>query len=194
MKKALLAGACVLAIGGYSIKEHHDQEVTIHSQETQIDSLIKSNKELNQKQINLNKSLENVSDELIELREKNAELQHDNDTLKSEKKHLEQRLSKLLHIEATAYTQDCNTGCIGITKTGLNVKETTYYKGKQIIAVDPKVIPLGSTVKVHTKNGSFVATAQDTGGDIKGNRIDILVPNERRAKEFGRQQVTVEII
>lgn len=97
--------------------------------------------------------------------------------------------------EATFYTAFCPTGCTGVTATGVDVSNTIYHKGKRVIAVDPSVIPLGSHVKVTLSNGeSFEATAQDTGGAIKGKRIDILVASRDEAYRYGRQTVTVEII
>ena len=94
--------------------------------------------------------------------------------------------------EATAYTSQCD-GCIGITKTGVDVRNTIYNeKGQRIIAVDPNVIPLGSLVEVRLENGkTFVAEAADTGGAIKGKRIDILVETKKQAYQFGRQTVEV---
>lgn len=94
--------------------------------------------------------------------------------------------------EATAYTSQCD-GCIGITKTGIDVRNTIYNeKGQRIIAVDPNVIPLGTLVEVRLKNGQiFVAEAADTGGAIKGKRIDILVETKKQAYQFGRQTVEV---
>jgi 3D (Asp-Asp-Asp) domain-containing protein len=97
--------------------------------------------------------------------------------------------------EATAYVALCDTGCIGITKTGIDVRNTTSHQGKRIIAVDPSVIPLGSSVEIHLSDGTtFEATAQDTGGAIRGNRLDLLVSTEDRAWQFGRQPVEVRII
>lgn len=97
--------------------------------------------------------------------------------------------------EATFYTAFCPTGCTGVTATGVDVSNTIYHKGKRIIAVDPSVIPLGSHVRVTLKDGtSFEATAQDTGGDIRGNRIDILVASRDEAYRLGRQTVNVEIL
>src|SRR5690625_4123895 len=97
--------------------------------------------------------------------------------------------------EATFYTAFCPTGCTGITATGIDVRNTIYHEGKRIIAVDPSVIPLGSHVKVTLEDGtSFEATAQDVGGAIKGNRIDILVASRDEAYRLGRQTVKVEIL
>lgn len=95
--------------------------------------------------------------------------------------------------QMTSYTADCS-GCSGVTATGLNVKGTTTHNGMRIIAVDPSVIPLGSTVRVTTGSSSFLATAQDTGGAIKGNIIDLLVSSSSQAQSNGRQQVKVQIL
>lgn len=95
---------------------------------------------------------------------------------------------------ATAYTSDCY-GCIGITKTGVDVSDTVTYKGRRVIAVDPSVIPLGSTVEIRLADGTtFEAVALDIGGGINGNEIDILKSTEARALDFGRQEVGVRII
>jgi len=63
-----------------------------------------------------------------------------------------------------------------------------------IIAVDPKVIPLGSRVYIEFPDGHGVyALAEDTGGAIKGNRIDIAFKTRNEAKQFGIQDVKVYI-
>lgn len=95
--------------------------------------------------------------------------------------------------QMTSYTADCS-GCSGITATGVNVKSTTTVGGMRVIAVDPNIIPLGSTVRVTTSSGSFTAKALDTGGAIKGNIIDLLVGSSSEAQTNGRQQVKVQIL
>lgn len=96
--------------------------------------------------------------------------------------------------EATYYDAQCSTGCTGVTATGVDVSDTTTYEGKRVIAADPSVLPLGSTVEVTSPNGSFQATVQDTGGDIQGNRIDILVGSDAEARKLGRHNVEVKVI
>lgn len=95
--------------------------------------------------------------------------------------------SKEITVEATAYTASCE-GCSGITKTGVNLKANPDAK---VIAVDPSVIPLGS--KVHVEGYGY-ATAADIGGAIKGNRIDVFVPDQGDALAWGRKQVKVTIV
>lgn len=94
---------------------------------------------------------------------------------------------KEITVKATAYTAFCE-GCSGITKTGINLKANP---NKKVIAVDPSVIPLGS--KVHVE-GFGEAIAGDTGGAIKGNRIDIFIPSEQDAIDFGVQKLKVTIL
>jgi 3D (Asp-Asp-Asp) domain-containing protein/LysM repeat protein len=94
---------------------------------------------------------------------------------------------KEITVKATAYTADCE-GCSGITKTGVNLKANPNEK---VIAVDPSVIPLGSKVYIE---GYGEATAADTGGAIKGNRIDVYMQNESDALQFGAKELTVKIL
>ncbi|MED4579059.1 3D domain-containing protein [Bacillus atrophaeus] len=97
--------------------------------------------------------------------------------------------------EASAYTADCAEGCTGTTATGLDVTGTIYHAGKRVIAVDPSVIALGSTVEVKQADGTtFKAVAQDTGGAIQGAKIDVLVAREADAVQFGRQSVQLRVI
>lgn len=64
-----------------------------------------------------------------------------------------------------------------------------------VIAVDPRVIPLGSRVFIQYSDGhGEYAVAEDTGGAIKGNRIDIAKWTVKEAKDFGVQNVKVRII
>ncbi|MDQ0268451.1 LysM peptidoglycan-binding domain-containing protein [Cytobacillus purgationiresistens] len=92
-----------------------------------------------------------------------------------------------LTMEATAYTASCE-GCSGITATGINLLENPDMK---VISVDPSVIPLGSKVYVE---GYGEAIAGDTGGAIKGNKIDIFIPNKEDAINYGRQTVKVTVL
>lgn len=83
---------------------------------------------------------------------------------------------------ATAYTP--GYGCGYRTSTGL---KATY----GIVAVDPRIIPLGTRLYVP---GYGYAVAADTGGKIKGNRIDLCFNDLRKARKFGRRRVKVYIL
>ena len=102
---------------------------------------------------------------------------------------------KQLTVSASFYVANCAEGCTGITATGLDVRSTIYSNGLRIIAVDPSVIPLGSIVYVELSNGSsFKAIAGDTGGAIKGYKIDVLVSSESEAVQLGRQTATITLL
>ena len=99
-----------------------------------------------------------------------------------------------LPFEATAYTAKC-TGCSGITKSGVDVRNTTEHNGRTVIAVDPKVIPLGTAVEIRLADGTIIeGIAEDIGSAIKGARIDVLHATYDAAIDFGRQIVEVRII
>lgn len=81
----------------------------------------------------------------------------------------------------------CETCCdveTGITATGTQVAEG------RTIAVDPSVIPYGTQVII----GGHVFTAEDCGGTIKENRIDIYVNNHKKALELGRDKAEVFLV
>ncbi|WP_100373037.1 peptidoglycan-binding protein [Bacillus sp. FJAT-45037] len=91
------------------------------------------------------------------------------------------------NMEATAYTAYCQ-GCSGITATGQDLRANP---NKKVIAVDPNVIPLGSRVHVE---GYGEAIAGDTGGAIKGHRVDLHMATKNEAIQFGRQTVKVTVL
>lgn len=98
-----------------------------------------------------------------------------------------QEASKTITVTATAYTANCE-GCSGITSTGIDLRANPDAK---VISVDPNVIPLGSKVYVE---GYGNAIAGDTGGAIKGNIIDIFIPTQEAALQWGRKEVKVTIL
>ena len=97
--------------------------------------------------------------------------------------------------EATFYTAYCE-GCSGITAKGHDARKSIYTaEGYRVIAVDPSVISLNSVVDVTLEDGTtFRAQALDTGGAIKGERIDVLVASRDEAIRLGRQDVQIEVI
>ena len=78
----------------------------------------------------------------------------------------------------------------GITATGTQARPG-------VVAVDPSVIPLGSKLYIESMDGTGsygYASAEDKGGAIKGNRIDLFYANRSDALSFGRRQVKVYIL
>ena len=94
---------------------------------------------------------------------------------------------KTLTVEASAFTAYCK-GCSGKTAYGIDLKKNPDIK---LIAVDPKVIPLGTKVWVE---GYGIAIAGDTGGAIKGNRIDVFMKTKKIAYSWGRKKVEIKVL
>lgn len=93
--------------------------------------------------------------------------------------------SREMVLEITAYSKD-DPGMDGrgIMFTGLPVD-------KGALAVDPRVIPLGSVVWIP---GVGYTVALDTGGAIKGRRADLYIPDRAKALEWGRKTVKVRVL
>lgn len=89
-------------------------------------------------------------------------------------------------VRATAYTHT-DDGCDFITSTGTTVRWGT-------VAVDPRFIPYGTRMFIVASNGSYIyglAMAEDCGGDIKGDRMDLYMPTYEQCMEFGRRTCTL---
>lgn len=99
------------------------------------------------------------------------------------------KYSRKLSMSATAYsTSQSENGGYSVSAMGSPLRYG-------IAAVDPSVIPLGSKVYVTSPDGSWsygVASAEDTGGAIKGNIIDLCYEGE--AESFGRRSCVVYIL
>lgn len=95
--------------------------------------------------------------------------------------------------KGTYYGANC-AGCSGKTAYGFDVRNTIYANGLRVIAVDPRIIPLGSIVEVQAPYGTFKAIAGDTGGAIKGHIVDILVESEARSSQLGTHTVYIRIL
>ncbi|NBG89073.1 3D domain-containing protein [Isachenkonia alkalipeptolytica] len=105
--------------------------------------------------------------------------------------------SRKITMEATAYTAGYeSTGKrpgdpgYGVTRSGTRVRPG-------VVAVDPNVIPLGTKLYVESLDGTRsygYSTAEDTGGAIKGNRIDLYFENLSAAQRYGRRDVRVYVI
>lgn len=75
----------------------------------------------------------------------------------------------------------------GRTASGLPVS-------KGIIAADPRVLPLGSRVRIEAGAWSGEYLVADTGGLVRGKRIDIWTPTSREAMRFGRRTVKLTVL
>jgi len=87
----------------------------------------------------------------------------------------------LVDFHATAY-------CLkGRTASGANARPG-------MIAADPSVLPLGTVVHLRAGRYTGTYTVADTGGRIRGRRVDVYVESQREAVEFGRRQVKIKVL
>ena len=86
---------------------------------------------------------------------------------------------EVMFMEATAYTWTGNR-----TATGT-------WPSRGTVAVDPRIIPLGTKLYIE---GYGHAVAEDTGGAIKGNIIDLYMDDRSECLNWGRRQVEVRIV
>lgn len=89
-------------------------------------------------------------------------------------------------VRATAYTHT-DAGCDMTTSTG-----TTVHWGT--VAVDPRYIPYGTRMFIVSNDGAYVygiAVAEDCGGAIKGDRMDLYMPTYSQCMQFGRRTCTI---
>jgi 3D (Asp-Asp-Asp) domain-containing protein len=80
---------------------------------------------------------------------------------------------------ATAYCKKGETASGDHTRVG-------------IAAADPRVIPLGSTIRITHPSVRGTYMVQDSG--VKGRRVDIFMPSCRAARRFGKKRVQVQIV
>ena len=92
------------------------------------------------------------------------------------------RRGVLQPFSATAYSIE------GRTASGVQTR-------RGIVAADPRVLPLGSRIRVREAgayDGEYVV--RDTGPAIQGREIDIYLPSDAEARRFGRRAVRVEVL
>ncbi len=89
--------------------------------------------------------------------------------------------SEGVHYVATAYSLR------GRTASG-------RYVSQGIIAADPRILPLGSRVRLEAGAWSGEYLVADTGGAIRGRKIDIWTPSSREAMRFGRRKVKLTVL
>jgi 3D (Asp-Asp-Asp) domain-containing protein len=63
-----------------------------------------------------------------------------------------------------------------------------------LIAADPRVLPIGTRVRLEAGPWSGEYVVADTGGAIRGRKIDIWTPSSREAMQFGRRAVKLTVL
>lgn len=100
--------------------------------------------------------------------------------------HVPLAFADTVSVIATAYTADCH-GCSGITASGIRANA---WGPIPLMAVDPSVFRLGRCYRLTFADGHHTTyLAADTGGHVRGRRVDLLLKSKESAARFGRQTV-----
>lgn len=190
-----------LKVAEESISNLHQEQKLNSTEIAKLEDVIKTKDEtIAEKDALISEKSDYIANKIKELKEKNSKINRLEVKLKDMKKPSfkveapkttisrgSNKGGKTINVSATAYTAYCN-GCSGITRTGIDLRANPSLK---VIAVDPRVIPLGT--KVHVEGYGY-AIAGDTGGAIKGSKIDVFIPNVAAMREWGRKNVVVTIL
>ncbi len=101
------------------------------------------------------------------------------------------KYSKVINMSASAYTAGPESTGKNPGDAGYGITATGAKARRGVVAVDPNVIPLGTKLYVE---GYGVCVAADTGGAIKGNKIDLCYDSLSDALQFGRRNVKVYVL
>lgn len=184
----------------------HETTSKVEVQDKEIKTLLESNKGLETLNQKNDLTITELSTRFHEAEDKITKQQKKIQQLESELKNKKAsrnnpsvasassvNVSGMMKFRSTAYSdqEPYEIGGGVITASGTHVTEG------RTIAVDPRVIKLGSKVKIicpdfPSVNGVYLA--EDTGGAIKGNIIDIYMHSESKTIQFGRRTIYVEIL
>ena len=169
-------------------KEASDKDSVIASKDKEIDNLKKMKASRKAKASATPTPMNNAPKEKAQAQPAQAQAAPE-----APKKEEVKASSNAMTFRATAYSsqEPLEMGGGVTTASGTRVTEG------RTIAVDPSVIPLGSKVRITcpdypSVNGVY--TAEDTGGAIKGNIIDIYIHDLSEVNSFGRRTIQVEIL
>ncbi|WP_265325025.1 cell wall-binding protein EntB [Bacillus mycoides] len=170
-------------------EEAKAQEIAKAKEEAKAQEIAKAKEEAKAREIE--KAKEEAKAQEIAKAKKEAQAKEATKTQEVSKNNT-QSAKRELTVVATAYTADpSENGTYGGRVLTAMGHDLTANPNMRIIAVDPKVIPLGSKVWVE---GYGEAIAGDTGSAIKGNRIDVLMGSKSKAMNWGRQTVKVKVL
>ncbi len=104
---------------------------------------------------------------------------------------------KMITCQATAYDLSFESTGKRPGDRGYGITASGTYAKLGTVAVDPRVIPLGTKMYIVSTDGKVVygyCTAEDTGGAIKGNKVDLFYNTTAECLQFGRRSVNVYIL
>lgn len=185
MRKHILVAMLILSIGSNVAlyKSTTDLKSVISTKNTEITSITEQLENTNKELSKTNEDLQNVLLDLSNSKTRINELEQKNVEL--EKTHVvvsrggTYNYVRSMNIETTAYTHTGNPTASGVMpKRGM-------------VAVDPSIIPMGTKMYIE---GYGYAVAEDTGGLIQGNILDLFMDTEQECVEWGRKTVKIYII
>lgn len=193
--------ALMITCSGASLYSMHKQSEELALMKVEIEATKQQNQAVNEQMANIDQHLNSI-------REESRNTQNQLSRLKDEVSRGDARAMNFVVSAYDLSEASCGKGIdspsYGVTASGVNLRGETLYSARAI-AVDPKVIPLGSKVRIKFQNDEMkryngIYTAVDTGGLIKGRRIDLFFgdfqskrPNAE-ALAFGMQTAKVTIL
>lgn len=210
----LVLEICIISFLFHNLQQDYDKSLDMLEQLIeQYQKLAQINRELKNQINDLNQLLNNKQIEINDLNEQIRELKQEQinkPVVKKKSPTVSRSKDRSLPFKATAYDLSVNSCGKPVGSEGYGITANgTCLKGKSreqamTVAVDPKVIKLGTKLKITFpkpyEHFNGVYTANDTGGAIKGNKIDIFMGdfqnNETHQSvwDFGVRDVKVEIV
>ena len=163
-----------------------EKDSTISSLEDKNSGLEKNSQTLKKENEKLKGQIDQKDKKIRQLQVAKSESPSNSSVSKPSKNNSSSSNSSARTVKATFYTP-YDGSATGQTATGSKAKP--WYT----IAVDPRVIPLGTRLTVIGPGFKFTGLAEDTGGAIKGNKIDICVPDRKTAYRLGVKNVQIII-
>lgn len=181
--KNLVRGGVILSIVGLFVAFIYAQAAA--------ESVLSS---ANDSQLQLNNSIIDTSIISEEPVETDVQVVEDVDQQKEQTKGQEQDKNKIVEKTVSSKALGMSRGMFTATAYCLKGRTAMGHGVRRgIIAADPRVLPLGSRINISGGySGSYLVS--DTGGGIKGRRLDIWMPSCSEAKRFGRRSVAVNFL
>lgn len=102
------------------------------------------------------------------------------------------RPSRVIYMTLTGYSPD-ERSCGKFADNKTATMYSVWTNGMNLVAADPKVLPYWSMVSIPGYANGDIVPVLDCGGAIKGNRIDLLYPTHKIARQWGVRQLPVTV-
>lgn len=102
------------------------------------------------------------------------------------------RPSRVIYMTVTGYSPDARScGKFADNKTA--TMYSVWTNGMNLVAADPKLLPYWSMISIPGYASNDIVPVLDCGGAIKGNRIDLLYPTHKLARQWGVRSLPVTV-